>query len=138
MTLNEAIDKIERESLCILNNDMRYAIQELVYHAKKTCEKPSIESSVFSIKYFASGMDKWGWYKPARSTEHGEMDYIRDMPICDLIELAKSGFLKDGLFESIRSSKERKLDRTYVSSICHMLIDNGYVTREEIERSWCW
>ena len=127
MDIYDAIRVLEEYNTYALSDRFRNAIYIAVGELKKTCEKPSLDDRVFSIRYFNDGIKKWGY-----RYHEGRGDSIEMMPIRELVELAKSGALEKDKFTSVYSDKLRKLEGEYVRQIKRMLVKNGYVTEEEV------
>ena len=128
MEINAAISLLERMPTRILNAAYESAIRFAVGFMKEHCDKPSLDAYVFQIRYYRPYRKNWEYY---RHVPTGET--LGHMKIGTLVELAKSGALDKDKFASITSGYERRLDSSYVVAIKRMLLENGYVTREDLK-----
>lgn len=126
-TLDECISFLERNNSPILSDDFRYAIMDAVAYLKGASSKPSLDEPVRRIKYFRGHNEKWAYYRYNGTS-------LDDMKIGDLVELAKSGELDNGKFGSIYNDRVRRLEWNHAETIKRMLIENGYITRDDLPK----
>ena len=129
LTVLEAVAKLNSFPTYMLSEEYAKVIEFAVKFMMDNAPKPSLDGKVREIKFYRGNKDEWLYCMHVPSGKR-----IEDMTVGELCELVKTGGLDNDKFETYASDAKRKLNWWYVFEIKNMLVQNGYLKKEEVPK----